>query len=198
MSAASGRGGAGDRPRTEEPRGFAGHGHQRSAHAGHAGERSARQIARGVSAGAARSAHGLFGHRSGRQSHQRGASRSLSVEAVGSARGTPLPGDRRSARRLAGRVSARGEGTAAGRAPVVAPIARDQGLPGEQSHSVSLARRRAGPGRARAAGCGRSGRGRASGAVLRRRTPCCATRSRRRWPSASADRSRPPSMCTTS
>ena len=37
-----GRGGAGDRPRTEEPRRFAGHGHQRSADAGHAGSRSAR------------------------------------------------------------------------------------------------------------------------------------------------------------
>ena len=46
------------------------------------------------------------------QGHQRGASRLLSVKALGSARGTSLPGDRRSARRLAGRVSARGEGTA--------------------------------------------------------------------------------------
>ena len=87
-----GTGGAGDRPRTEEPRGFAGHGHQRSAHARHAGERSARQVARGVPAGAARPAHGLLGHRGGRQSHQRGASRLLPVEAMGSARGTSLPG----------------------------------------------------------------------------------------------------------
>ena len=44
-------------------------------------------------------------------------------------------------------------------APVVAAIARDQGLPGEQSHSLSLARRHAGPGRTRAAGCGRGWRG---------------------------------------
>ncbi len=107
------------------------------------------QVARGLPAGAARPADGLLGHRRGHPGHQRGAPRSLPVEAVGSARGTPLPGGRRSARRLAGRVSARGEGTAAGRTPVVAAIARDQGLPGEQSHSVSLARRRAGPGRAR-------------------------------------------------
>ena len=113
------------------------------------------QIARGLPAGAARPAHGLLGHRSGRQGHQRGAPRPLPVEAVGSARGTSVPGGRRSARRVAGRVSARGEGAAAGRTPVVAAIARDQGLPGEQSHSLSLARRRAGSGRARAARRGR-------------------------------------------
>ena len=94
-------------------------------------------------AGAARAAHGLLGHRRGHQGHQRGASRSLPVEAVGSARGMPLPGDRRSARRLAGRVSPGGEGTEAGRTPVVAAIARDQGLPCGQSHPLSLARRRA-------------------------------------------------------
>ena len=163
------------------------------------GERSARQIARGVPAGAARPAHGLLGHRSGRQGHQRGASRSLSVEAVGSARGTSLPGDRRSPRRLAGRVSARGEGTEAGRTPVVAPIARDQGLPGQQSHSLSLARRHAGPGRARAAGCGRGGRPTSfRRCSSKTEAPCCATRSPARWPSASADRSRRPSMSTTS
>jgi len=41
---------------------LAGDGDQRPAHAGHAGERSARPIARGVPAGAAGSAHGLLGH----------------------------------------------------------------------------------------------------------------------------------------
>ena len=70
MSAASGAGSAGDRPRTEKPRGFAGDADQRSTNARHAGERSARPIARGVPAGAARSAHRLLGHRSGRQGHQ--------------------------------------------------------------------------------------------------------------------------------
>ena len=123
--------------------------------------------------------------------------RSLFIEAVGSARGMPLPGDRRSAGRLAGRVSTRSEGIAAGRPSVVAAVARDQGFPGEQSHSLSLARGHAGPGRARAIGRGRGRRRRASGAFLRRRLRCCATRSRRRSPDASAGRSRPPSMCTT-
>ena len=121
---------------------------------------------------------------------QRGASRSLSVEALGSARGTPVPGRRRSARRVAGRVPARGEGAAAGRTPVVAAIARDQGLPGQQPHPLSLARRRARPGRAarcwtRPASATRSFRRCSS-----RTAPCCATRSRARWPSASAGRCR--------
>ena len=66
ISAASGAGGAGDRPRTEEPRGFAGDGHQRSAHARHAGQRSARQVTRGLPAGTPRSAHRLFGYRGSR------------------------------------------------------------------------------------------------------------------------------------
>ena len=78
------------------------------------------------------------------KAHQRSAPRSLPVEAVGSARGTPLPGRRRSARRVAGRVPARGDGPAPDRTPVGDAIARDQGFPGEQSHPVSLARRRAG------------------------------------------------------
>ena len=79
-----------------------------------------------------------------------------------------FPCDRRSAGRMAGRVSAGGEGAAAGRASVVAAIACHQGFSGQQPDSVSLARRDARCGRARAAGCGRGGRRRASGAVLRR------------------------------
>ena len=66
ISAASGEEALDDRPRAEEPRRFAGHGDQRSADAGHAGERSARQIARRLPAGAARAAHRLLGHRRGR------------------------------------------------------------------------------------------------------------------------------------
>ena len=75
------------------------------------------------------------------QGDQRGASRSLPVETVGSAGGAAVSRDRRSARRLAGGVSARGEGAAAGRPPVVAAIARDQGLPRRQPDSVPLAGR---------------------------------------------------------
>ena len=116
---------------------------QRPAHAGHAGHRGARAIARGLPAGAPRAAHGVLGHRRRDQGDQRRAPRSLPVEALGSAGGMPVPGDRRSARRLAGGVSARGEGAAAGRTSVVAAVARDQGLSRRQSDPVSLARRRA-------------------------------------------------------
>ena len=66
---------------------------------GHAGDRGARAVARDLSAGAARAAHGLLGHRRGHQGDQRRAPRSLPVEAVGSAGGMPVPGRRRSARR---------------------------------------------------------------------------------------------------
>ena len=92
------------------------------------------------------SAHRLLGYRCGREGHQRGASRSLSFQALGSAGGTSLSRDRRSARCLAGRISARSERTAAGGAPVVAAIACHQGFSGQQSDSLSLARcRRATP-----------------------------------------------------
>ena len=83
-----GTGGARDGPRAEEPRRFAGDGDQRPAHARHARRRGARPLPRGVPAGPARPADGLFGHRGGGQGHQRGAPRSLPVEALGSAGGT--------------------------------------------------------------------------------------------------------------
>ena len=69
-----------------------------------------------------------------------------------------FPVDRRSAGRLAGRVSSRGQGPAAGRAPVVAALARDQGLSRRQSDPVSLARRGARPGHAQPARRGRDRR----------------------------------------
>ena len=132
------------------------------------------------------------------QGDQRGAPRSLSVEAVGSARGAAVPGGRRSARRLAGRVSARSEGTAAGRPSVVAAVARDQGFSGEQSDSLSLARRRRGT-RTRARCWMRLGSAPTSfrrcssktDRVLRNPEPRAGRRS------AWADRCRPPSMYTT-
>ena len=199
ISAASGEEALDDRPRAEEPRRFAGDGHQRSADAGHAGQRSARPIARGVPAGAARPAHGVLGHRSGRQGDQRGAPRSLSVEAVGSARGTALPGHRRSARRLAGRVSARGErdcgwsGTSGRRdrtrsrisSPAISfPIAGSTSTRDPDARALLDA-----------AGVGAD---ELPALFFEDGSPRCATRSRARWPSASADRSRPPSSCTTS
>ena len=63
------------------------------------GTERARPLARDVPAGAARPADGVLRHRRGDPGHQRGASRSLPVEALGSAGGTPLPGRRRPARR---------------------------------------------------------------------------------------------------
>ena len=170
---------------------------QRPADAGHPGHRGARAIPRDLPAGASRDAHGLLGHRRGHQGDQRGAPRSLPLEAVGSARGAPVPGRRRSARLLAGRVSAGGDRAAAGRSPVVAAVACDQGLPGEQSHSVSLARHRAQCGRARPAGRGRRARGRASGAHLRGRVRAAQAPSLARWPRGSDARCRRHSMCTT-
>ena len=98
-----GRGGARDDPRTEGPGRRAGDGDQRPADAGHPGHRGAGAVPRDLPAGAARAADGLLGHRRGDQGHQRGASRSLPLEAVGSARGAPLPDRGRPARRLAGR-----------------------------------------------------------------------------------------------
>ena len=80
------RRGARDHPRAQGARRLAGHRDQRSADAGHAGDRRARAIPRHLSAGASRAAHRLLGHRRGHQGHQRGASRSLPLEAVGSAR----------------------------------------------------------------------------------------------------------------
>ena len=81
-------------------------------------------------------------------------------------------------------------GPAAGRSPVVAAVARDQGLPGEQSHSVSLARHRARPGRARACwtrpACAPTSFRRSSSKT----GPCCAAPSRARWPSGSDARCR--------
>ena len=59
---------------------------------------------------------------------------------------------------LADRVPARGGGPAPDRTPVGDAIACDQGLPGEQSRSVSLARRRAGRRGADAARGGGRGR----------------------------------------
>ena len=87
-------------------------------------------------------------------------------------------------------LPARGEGAAARRAPVVAALARHQGLPGRATSSriagsTSTAIRT----RARCSTRPASACRRAAGAVLRGRRPCCATRSRGRWPNASADRS---------
>jgi hypothetical protein len=70
---------------------------------------------------------------------------------MGPARRTAIPGDRRSSRLVAGRISARGQGAAARRAPMVASIPRHQGFPGQQSDSVSVARCRCGLPRAHAA-----------------------------------------------
>ncbi len=99
---------------------------------------------------------------------------------------------------LAGRISARSEGIEAGRPSVVAAIARDQGLPGEQSHSLSLARCRRGT-RTRAHYWTRPEWAPTSFRRCSSKTesPCCAIRNPARWPSASAGRSRLHSMCTT-
>ena len=115
----------------------------------------------------ARAAHGLLGHGRDGQGDQRRPSRLLPGEAVGSARGPPVPGRRRSARDVAGRASPGREGAAADRQSVVAPIARDQGLSRGQSDSLPVAGRGAQPGGARPARRNRDRRQRSSGAGLR-------------------------------
>ena len=116
---------------------------------------------------------------------------------MGPAGGIPVPGGGRSARRVAGRVAARGEGVEADRRSVVAAIARHQGLSGQQSHPVSLVRYHAESGDAGPAGGGRSCASRNCRRCCSRMGPCCAIRSRVRSRSGSAGRSRPPWSCTT-
>ena len=93
-----------------------------------------------LSACAARSAHGVLRYRCGREGYQRGASRPLSLQALGAAGRAAVSRHRRPARRLAGRISSGGKGSAAGGLPVVSPIARHQGFSGQQSDPLSLAR----------------------------------------------------------
>ena len=119
------------------------------------------QVARDLSAGQARVADGVFGHRCGGARDQRSASGSLPVQAVGSARRASLSGSRRSARRMAGRAPARGDGPATRRTSVVAAFARHQGFSREQSHSLS-----SGSTRARRRGPRASRRRRRAGAEL--------------------------------
>ena len=69
--------------------------------------------------GQARAAHRLRRHRRRHHGHQRHRARPLPAEALGPARGAPVPGPRRPARRLAGRAPRRRRGRAGGRAPLV-------------------------------------------------------------------------------
>ena len=200
VSAASGEEALDHGARAEEPRRFAGHDHQRSADAGHARAGKCWRRSRDVYPLARRVLLTAYSDIDAAiKGDQRGASRSLSVEAVGSARGAALPViddllDAWQAEYL--------------------PEAKGLRLVGHQwsprSHAIkdflasNLIPYRwldvdAGSGRARAARCGGRRRRRAarhcSSKTDRR---CCAIRSPARWPSASADRSRPPSSCTTS
>ena len=100
------------------------------------------------------------------------------------------PGGGRSARCLAGRIAARSQRAAPRRASVVAAVARDQGLPREQSDPVPLARHRT-RGRRRAC-CSRppASPPRNCPRCFSKTDPCCAIPNRVRSRSVWADRCR--------
>ena len=86
-------------------------------------------------------AHGVRRHRRGDPGDQRDRPRPLPAQAVGPARGTPLPGGRRPARGLAPRAPRPHLRRPGHRAPLVRAQPRAQDVPGPQLRAVPVVRR---------------------------------------------------------